>query len=172
MQRAATMAALMTALAAMLLSPVAGASVADDEKAVAALDKEYQAAVKRNDVATMDRIMHDDFLLVPGNGTSHTRNDLLEEAAAGTLSYEQQDEIDGTQTVRVSGDTALVTALLWIKGESEGQPFDRKLWFSDTYVRSGSGWQYLYGQASLPLPPESANDNEARVVEIRSYNLK
>ena len=171
MKRAATMAAI-AAMAAMLLSPLAGASVADDEKAVAALDKEYQAAVKRNDVATMDRIMHDDFLLVLGNGKSITGYDLLEEAAAGTLSYEQQDEIDGTQTVRVSGDTALVTALLWIKGEHEGQPFDRKLWFSDTYVRSGGGWQYLYGQASLPLPQESANDNEARVVEIRSYNLK
>jgi hypothetical protein len=31
-------------------------SAADDEKAVGALDIEYQAAVKKNDVATMDRI--------------------------------------------------------------------------------------------------------------------
>ena len=162
----------MATAAAMFVSPVASASVADDERAVAALDREYQAAVKRNDAATMDRIMHDDFLLVLGNGKAFTRDQLLKEATAGTRSYAQQDEIDGTQTVRVSGDTALVTALLWIKGEHEGQPFDRKLWFSDTYVRSGSGWRYLYGQASLPLPPASANDSEARVVEIRSYNLK
>jgi hypothetical protein len=25
--------------------------------------------------------------------------------------------------------------------------------FSDTYVRTPSGWRYVFGQASLPLPP-------------------
>jgi ketosteroid isomerase-like protein len=42
-------------------------SSGDDEKAVATLDTEYQAAVKNNDVATMDRILADDFVL--GNRT-------------------------------------------------------------------------------------------------------
>lgn len=27
-----------------------------------------------------------------------------------------------------------------------------KLWFSDTYVRSRSGWKYVFGQSSIPLP--------------------
>lgn len=26
------------------------------------------------------------------------------------------------------------------------------LWFSDVYVRTASGWRYVFGQASLPLP--------------------
>ncbi len=43
-------------------------SSVDDEKAVAALDTEYQAAVKNNDVPTMDRILADDFVLVTGLG--------------------------------------------------------------------------------------------------------
>jgi len=38
-------------------------------------------------------------------------------------------------------------------GVRKGQAFDRKLWFSDTYVRTKSGWRYVFGQASLPLPP-------------------
>jgi ketosteroid isomerase-like protein len=55
----------------------------------------------------------------------------------------------------VWGDTAVVTALLWVKGKgSDGKPFDRKLWFSDTYVRTPAGWRYVFGQASLPLPGE------------------
>ncbi|HTO75247.1 MAG TPA: hypothetical protein VMQ61_04155 [Thermoanaerobaculia bacterium] len=45
-----------------------------------------------------------------------------------------------------------MTALLWTKGTSEGKTSDRKLWFSDTYVRTPSGWKYVLGQASLPLP--------------------
>ena len=52
------------------------------------------------------------------------------------------------------GDTAVVTALLWIKGTSDGKPVERKLWFSDTYVRTPKGWKYVLGQASLPLPAE------------------
>ena len=40
-----------------------------------------------------------------------------------------------------------------MKVMSEGKAFERKLWFSDTYVRTSSGWRYVFGQASIPLPP-------------------
>jgi hypothetical protein len=53
------------------------------------------------------------------------------------------------------GDTGVVTAKLWIKGTRDGVPFDRTLWFSDTYVRTKGGWKYVFGQASLPLPKEA-----------------
>jgi hypothetical protein len=46
----------------------------------------------------------------------------------------------------------VVTALLWLKGVSENKPFERRLWFSDTYVRTPQGWKYVFGQASLPMP--------------------
>ena len=49
------------------------------------------------------------------------------------------------------GDTAVVTALLWVKGVEDGKNFEYKLWFSDTYVRTPKGWRYVLGQASLPL---------------------
>ncbi len=66
--------------------------------------------------------------------------------------YEVQDEDPGTQVVRVWGNTAVVTALLRIKGTNKGVAFDRRLWFSDTYVRTKQGWKYVFGQASLRLP--------------------
>ena len=47
----------------------AARSVEDDRKAVAALDTEYQAAVERNDAATIERIHHPDMILVLSNGT-------------------------------------------------------------------------------------------------------
>jgi len=37
------------------------------------------------------------------------------------------------------------------EGTEEGKAFDYKLWFSDTYVRTPTGWRYVFGQASLPL---------------------
>jgi ketosteroid isomerase-like protein len=126
------------------------ASREDDAKAVAALDSQYQEAVKKNDVATMDRILADDFVLVTGRGQTQTKADLLKESGGGTITYEHQE--DTNQTVRVWGDTAVVTALLWVKGAENGKTFDYKLWFSDVYVRTPAGWHYVFGQASLRLP--------------------
>ncbi len=120
--------------------------------AVAALDTEYQAAVKANDAATMDRILADDFVLVTGRGKTYNKADLLAQARARSTVYEHQEELE--QKVRVWGDTAVVTALLWVKGSDGGKPFDRKLWFSDTYVRTPGGWKYVLGQASLALPDQ------------------
>ncbi len=47
----------------------------DQAGIVAALDTEHQGAVKNNDVATMDRILADDFVLVTGNGTVYNKAD-------------------------------------------------------------------------------------------------
>ncbi len=130
--------------------PAARASSADDEKTVAALDTQYQAAVAKNDAAVMDRILADDFVLVTGKGKVYTKADLLADARSGKTVYERQD--DSSQRVRVWRDTAVVTALLQARGTTEGKPFEYKLWFSDTYVRTPSGWRYVFGQASSPLP--------------------
>jgi len=127
----------------------ARAEVAEDEKAVAALDSQYQAAVSKNDAAGMDRILADDFILVTGRGKAYTKADLLNEARGGRTVYERQE--DTSQKVRVWGDTAVVTALLWAKGATDGKAFEYRLWFSDTYVRTSSGWRYVFGQASIPL---------------------
>jgi ketosteroid isomerase-like protein len=122
------------------------ATVAEDQARVAELDTEYQAAVKRNDAETMDRILAVPMVLVGGGGQVVNRDHFINEARAKNVIYEKQDEMPGTQTVRVWGDTAVVTALLWLKGTDSGKPFDRKLWFSDTYVRTKDGWKYAFGQ--------------------------
>ncbi|MFM9862927.1 MAG: nuclear transport factor 2 family protein [Micropepsaceae bacterium] len=142
-----------TFAAALLISFADIARAApDDAKIVADLDTRYQLAVKQNDAAAMDRILHDDFILVLGNGTAHTKADLLKSAREEKYAYELQDEEGGTQTVRVYGDTAIVTAKLVLRATSKGKLLQMKLWFSDTYVRTSSGWRYAFGQASLPLP--------------------
>jgi ketosteroid isomerase-like protein len=135
---------------------VAAPLMADEDaaKVIAAMDTEYQAAVERNDWKTMDGILHRDFALVLGNGAAYTRGHLLDAARNGDRVYEKQVEMPGTQVVRMYGrDTAVVTALLWLKGtrKSDGSAFDYKLWFSDTYVRTEEGWKYAFGQASLKL---------------------
>jgi uncharacterized protein (TIGR02246 family) len=145
----------LAALACFAGSTVAPASAEKDKRAIAALDTAYQAAVERNDADAMAAILHEDMILVIGVGTVVTREDLLKGARLGTVQFEHQVEDAGTQTVRLYGnDTAIVTARLWLKGKSHGKEFDRRLWFSDTYVRTPDGWRYAFGQASIALPAQ------------------
>lgn len=140
----------------MGVAGTAAASPEEDRRIVAALDTEFQAAVKHHDVATMDRILHDEMVLVLGDGRTFTKAEQLQSAREKAIQYEIQDEDPGTQIVRVWGDTAVVTARLRIKGMMNGNAFDRRLWFSDTYIRTPQGWKYVFGQASLKLPDPPA----------------
>ena len=142
--------------AAVALALVAGPALADpaeDIRSVAALDTAYQAAVERNDADAMAAILHEDMILVLGNGTVHTREEVLDWARTKLFEYEHQVEDPGTQTVRLYGDdTAIITARLHLKATREGEPVEFRLWFSDTYVRTPEGWRYVFGQASTALP--------------------
>jgi ketosteroid isomerase-like protein len=126
------------------------AGAADDVKAVADLDTRYQAAVKANDADTMAAILDDHFSLVTGSGKVFNKRDLVDSARAKITLYEHQEELSGSQMVHMFGDTAVVTAQLWIAYQADGKPVERKVWFSDTYVRTPAGWRYAFGQASKP----------------------
>ncbi len=127
-------------------------ALTNDTKTLAALDTEYQKAVENNDTKTMARILADTFILVDGSGKSYSKTDLLKEATSGKTHYKHQ--VDTDQTVRIWGNTAVVTAKLWVQGTEESAPANYKMWFSDTYVRTSKGWRYVFGQSSLPLPDE------------------
>jgi hypothetical protein len=127
---------LMTLLLPFAATSKLNASPEEDAKAVAALDTKYQAAVKTNDATDMDQILGDDFVLVTGRGDVFSKADLIDSARKKEATYERQEEEAGTQRVRVQA----------------GKLADYKLWFSDTYVRTPTGWRYVFGQTSLPLP--------------------
>lgn len=142
-------------MAITFMSGLAFAGADEDVRAVAELDTAYQAAVERNDADAMAAILHEEMILVLGNGAVYTRADLLSWAREQRIVYEHQVEDAGTQTVRLYGnDTAIVTARLYIKATRAGEPIEFRLWFSDTYVRTAEGWRYVFGQASTALPEE------------------
>jgi ketosteroid isomerase-like protein len=135
--------------AAVLMCVGANASAIGAKEQVAKLDTEFQAAVKVNDAQTMSRILHENMVLVSGTGSVSTAAELILEARDKVIKYEQQDEDPGTQSVRVWGDTAVVTARWWVKGMHGSTAFDKHVWFSDTYARTPHGWRYVFGQVSL-----------------------
>jgi uncharacterized protein (TIGR02246 family) len=122
----------------------------NDARTVAALDTEYQAAVKTNDATTIDRILADDFVLMNGPGQTLTKADLLKQAHDKQAKYERHEIQEGTQKVRVWRDTAVVTETVWVKGAENGKPIDQKIATTATYVRTPGGWRFVSGQAAAP----------------------
>ena len=90
------------------------ADPAEDIRTVAALDTAYQAAVERNDAEAMAAILHEDMILVLGDGTVYTREDLIElgaHEAHRSMSIRSRNR--ARKLVRLYGaDTAIVTARL------------------------------------------------------------
>jgi len=145
--------ALAGGLAASLAASTSMAGMDEDRGAVAALDIQYQAAGERNDAETIARIHHDNMILVLSNGTVIAGKQIEDRARDKSFTFERQVVVDDSRVVRVLGDTAVVTAKLWLKGKRpNGEPFDYKVWFSDTYVRTQGGWRYFFGQAGERMP--------------------
>jgi hypothetical protein len=122
---------------------------------VAALDIEFQSAVQRNDTATIDRLLPQDYILASATGGVETKADLLSEARARTYIYSRQD--DSHRTVRIWGDTAVLTALLWAEGTTAGRYFKVKVWFSDTYACTPQGWRYVFAQVGTHQPAKTGS---------------
>ncbi len=146
--------ACLTVLFVLIAARASAAAPADDIQTLARLDDVYQKAVESGDTATMARLLDDRFVLLEGDGKAWSKADIIAFSKSPGTRYEHQ--VDSERTVRVWGDTAVVTAKLWAKGVEDNAPVDYKQWFSDVWVRTPAGWRYVFGQSSLSLPADGA----------------
>ena len=135
----------------------ASAPVAGDQRIVAALDTQYQEAVKKNDADTMTRILADDFVLVTGSGKTYTRSQLLEQARRGCTTNTRRTPTRRSAfgAIRRSSQPSYGKRAPTVENRSTIRS-GYTLWFSDTYVRTPKGWRYVFSQTSLPLPNTGA----------------
>jgi ketosteroid isomerase-like protein len=141
--------------AMLLVASTVYGSEADDRRDLASLDTKYQRAVKENDSKTMATILASNFVVIGGDGKQWTKADLIKSATDGSTRYEHQE--DSEQSVRVFGNTGVVTAKLWVKGLEGGEKVDYTLWFSDVYVRTSTGWEYVFGQCGQYVAAAESN---------------
>lgn len=120
--------------------------VSADEAALVALNEEFQSAVMTADAVALDRILADDFVLYPSGGGDKpfTKADVIDDARRSRFERNESSDVQA----RVWGDTGIVTARLAMKGTTDGKPFDATVRFTDTYIRTESGWKQVSAHAS------------------------
>ena len=102
------------------------------------LEKRWNEAFLRNDVATLKSIMADDIVIVYGDGSRATRAEDIASIGKGEqISTSIQDEFH----VRVFGDAAVVMSRLTATGLREGKQFRAQFRYIDVYEKRGGRWQ-------------------------------
>lgn len=138
-----------TTLAALALLGATPAH-ADDTVDLIATDKRMQRAFVDRDVAALEEIFTDDYVLVLWNGTERGKREILDSVRSPDTKWEV-NETSGWD-VKVRGDLAIVVATLHQKGVDHGQVFDSNVKFSDTYVREDGKWRNIHAHASKAVP--------------------
>ena len=127
---------------------VVGAQTPADavERTLIELERGWNAAFYDRDVAYLDSVLADDFIVTYDDGA---RGDKARELALAE-SFNQQ-VVSATQDdfiVRVYGDTAVVLFTLRVVGIRQGQEAELTLRYSDVWVLRDDRWQCVSSQST------------------------
>jgi ketosteroid isomerase-like protein len=118
----------------------------EDESEIRRLDREWNEAYPRRDLAALGRVLADDWLCIDGRGLLITKEELLERVRAAPPQFDEHrfDEFD----LRLFGDAAVVTGRLSGSGTDEGGAFSFSQRFTRVYARRGGTWQAVATQVT------------------------
>ncbi len=124
----------------------------DDGGVLIRMEHEWNEALKARDVAWFERNLAGDVTdISSGNGALHTKAEDIEALKADKTVYESRELSD--LRARVEGGAGVVTGVNHIRGRDEqGQPFDVRLSFTDTYIRRDGRWQVWASQHTRVRP--------------------
>jgi len=116
----------------------------DIEKELLKLEKEFTAAVVKNDPEAIGRFVTDDWIIINADGGIIDKERFLGVIKSGTLTHEMMQSDD--MRVRVYGYSAVVTALTRTKGKFMGQEFTTHERSTDVFVRRDGQWRCVLTQ--------------------------
>jgi ketosteroid isomerase-like protein len=119
---------------------------------IESLEAQWRTAVLQNDVATVNRLLADDYLGINPNGTLETKADALALRRAGTMKISSIDPIN--IKVRVYGDTAVVTSQVQLEGHDGERDISGRYHYTRVYSHRSGEWKVVSFEASR-IPPGS-----------------
>jgi ketosteroid isomerase-like protein len=119
-----------------------------DEGQLLYMEMEWADADRKGDVAWFERNFADNY-----SGISSRTGRLYTKAEEIADIRNRKEVIDSTASsdmqVRVNGNTGIVTGVYTMKGKDEkGQPFDRRIRYTDVYVKRDGRWQVVSSQGT------------------------
>ena len=120
------------------VSPAPPSSEASAQEAVRSLQWEWLAALEREDVPVIERIVAEDYVTTAADGNVLTRAQDLAALKAGDVKFEKAGIEE--MRVRVFGDSAVTTGIAFFVGTAGGRRFEGRERFTDTWVKRDGRW--------------------------------
>jgi ketosteroid isomerase-like protein len=125
---------------------------AHDEREILQAEAALCEAFESGDAAYLRDALDPRFTLVDSRGTVTNLEQNLQEVQAREPRYETFR--NHGQSIRLHGDTAIVTGITSVKGTAGGEAFQADFRFTDTWLRRDGRWLLAASHASrLPAPP-------------------
>ena len=136
------MRALLLCLALVISLP----ALAETDAELLALDATWNELRMKPDVAGLDRILADDWMLTHSDGRVQYKADYLDELRTST----RRNQGIGNEDLRVRryGDTMVVTGASVQSGISNGQPWSGRFRFTRTWVKRDGAWIMVASHSS------------------------
>jgi ketosteroid isomerase-like protein len=115
------------------------------------LEAKWNAAYDRVDIANMNTLLADDFIITVEDGSTFSKSGYIAHYGDSTVHVEISDMSD--LKVRMHGKTAVVTGAYHEKGTSKGKPYEYRDRFTDVWMNMNGPWQVIASHYSIPASP-------------------
>ncbi len=123
-----------------------GQRVKSDQDVLMQLERDWDAAFRRNDAAFIENILADEFVVTYDDGT---RGDRAKELALAASFNQKVDSSTLDEfIVKEYGNTAIVWFSLHLVGPSKGQRLELTYRFVDVFVLRDARWQCVSSQST------------------------
>jgi ketosteroid isomerase-like protein len=116
------------------------------EQTLKQLEHDWSQASLKRDLATLDKIMADDWISIDFQGRTVTKSETIANLKSGSPATQAAGI--GEMKVRVFGDSAIVTGSDTEKSSVKGKDvIDKYLW-TDVFVKRNGRWQAVASQST------------------------
>jgi ketosteroid isomerase-like protein len=130
----------------------------DAKRQVEALEEEWRQAQLAGDVATMDKLLSDDYIGISMTGQVNTKMQQLDRMRMHKVVLTKLDL--GDRQVKLIGSIAIVTSRAEVEGTNDGMPIKGTFRYTRVYQRRPSGvWKITSFEATrVPGPRNHDHD--------------
>jgi ketosteroid isomerase-like protein len=120
------------------------------EEQIMKMERDRAAAVVKADVATLEGLTSDDYILINANGQMSDKATTMGDIKSGRIKLTANEVSD--MKVRVYGDTAVVTGKSSAQGTIGGRPLKGPVMFTRVYVKANGKWKSVAFQQTPIVP--------------------
>ena len=115
---------------------------------ILALENRWNAAYKRGDIATMESLLADDFIITLEDGSTLSKSGYIAHNGDSTVHVEVTEMAD--LKVRMHGNIVVVIGSYHEKGVSKGKSYEYRDRFTDVWMNIDGTWQVIASHYSTP----------------------